>query len=95
MTDTASLSTQTEKVIKDHGIKNIYIVGGEGVVSAAVDAALKADGCTTVRVGGDDRQQTAEKVEAKILEKGGSTDTVFVATGSTAADAISASAWCS
>lgn len=42
-------------------MKNIYIVGGEGVVSAAYEAELKAFG-TITRVFGDSRYDTSVEV---------------------------------
>ncbi len=55
----ASLNN-TQKAILD-SMKNIYIVGGEGAVSAAYEAELKAFGSVT-RVFGDSRYDTSVEV---------------------------------
>ena len=49
------------------GMKNIYIVGGEGAVSAAYEAELKAYGAVT-RVYGDSRYDTSVEVAKTFCE---------------------------
>jgi putative cell wall-binding protein len=72
----------------DKGAKNITIVGGEGVVSAAQEAALKADGHTVTRLAGDNRYETA----AAVIEAAGdaASTTALVSTGVDFPDALAA-----
>lgn len=70
------------------GVKNVFIVGGEGVVSKAVADALVAAGMTPERLAGADRYATALAVANKL----GTTTEVVVAYGEGFADALSISA---
>lgn len=58
------------KVTKDRltklGVKNVDIVGGEGVVSKAVENELKAMGLTVKRIKGEDRYETSVAVANEI-----------------------------
>ena len=66
------------------GMKNIYIVGGEGAVSAAYEAELKAFGNVT-RVYGDSRYDTSVEV-AKVFC--GDADKAVVASGKNFPDGL-------
>ncbi len=50
------------------GAKNVYILGGEGVISKAVEDTMKAKGLTVKRLAGAGRFETAVKI-AEELEK--------------------------
>src|SRR5690606_9882139 len=65
---------------------NIYIVGGTGAVSAAVQAELSGI-ATTTRLGGGTRYDTALAIVNVAFE---SADTAIIATGSGFADALAA-----
>ncbi|KPU43672.1 N-acetylmuramoyl-L-alanine amidase LytC precursor [Oxobacter pfennigii] len=67
------------------GVENVFIVGGEGVVSATVASALTAAGKTVTRLAGASRYETA----LKVAEQVGESDTVVVANGEGFADALS------
>jgi putative cell wall-binding protein/Tol biopolymer transport system component len=66
----------------------IVILGGTASVGTAVQAALEAHGRTVERIGGDDRYE----VSAAIADSFGSADTVYVASGEVAADALTGAA---
>ena len=65
--------------------KRIVVLGGTGVVSAAVEAALKGHAATT-RQAGADRYSTAAKISAEHFGPGAAT--AFVATGADFPDAL-------
>jgi putative cell wall-binding protein len=62
LTSAGSLSPQALSGIEALGIKSVVIVGGPAAVSTAVDASLNADGISTRRIEGSDRDATAELV---------------------------------
>jgi putative cell wall-binding protein len=71
--------------LKDKGVKNVYVVGGESKISAEQVEELEEAGYTVTRVSGEDRFET----NAKILAEGGKgKDTAIVATGFEFADAL-------
>jgi putative cell wall-binding protein len=91
LTTKDTLSTVTANEIKKKGITSITIVGGPAAVSDNVVSSLRAIGVDNVnRVYGDDRRETAENV---YQELGWNYDTVVIATGDKASDAISISPW--
>jgi len=65
--------------------KKIIVLGGTGVVSAAVESALKKHGATT-RQSGSDRYSTAAAISAKHFDAGAAV--AFVATGEDFPDAL-------
>jgi hypothetical protein len=71
-----------------------YLVGGTGVLSTQLEATLKGRGMDVVRLGGDDRYETAVKVAQKIdtLRPAGTPQQVFLASGTDFPDALSAGA---
>jgi len=65
--------------------KKIIVLGGTGVVSRAVESALRKEGATT-RQSGSDRYSTAAAISAKHFDAGA--DVAFVATGEDFPDAL-------
>jgi len=65
--------------------KKIIVLGGTGVVSAAVEATLQKQGATT-RQSGSDRYSTAAAISAKHFQPGAAV--AFVATGEDFPDAL-------
>ncbi|KPU43674.1 N-acetylmuramoyl-L-alanine amidase LytC precursor [Oxobacter pfennigii] len=80
-----SLSAGVLDELNRIGATNVFIVGGEGVVSKNIADALTAAGKTVTRLAGDDRYETSLKVAEQI----GATDTVVVAYGENYPDALS------
>ncbi len=72
----------------------IVVVGGTGVVSAAVKTALEAYAPNVERVSGASRYLTSQAIAQRVLGKGGFTtgQPLWVATGTGYADALSAGA---
>lgn len=66
----------------------VYLLGGTSALSPAVDQAVQALGFRTVRLSGPDRYQTAVAVADAL----GNPRTVFLASGTDFADALSAGA---
>jgi spore germination protein YaaH/putative cell wall-binding protein len=85
MTDTNSLPTETDKILKELQIKKITIAGGSGAVSLAVENSLKNSGYTTERIQGADRYETNVKV---IQNLNFDLTGVFFATGENYPDAL-------
>jgi hypothetical protein len=67
----------------------VYVLGGAGVMSAAIDTRLRQLGYTVVRFGGGNRFQTATIIADQGL---GNPTTVVEATGLTFADALAGGA---
>lgn len=91
-TDAIPASTSLE--LQRLGVKNVWIVGGSGVVSTSVLTQLKAlVGGAVTRVAGSDRYATSASV-AKVVasrEGAGFSRKVFLATGQNYPDALSCS----
>lgn len=80
LTDTNALNSNIASEIARLKAKNIYILGGYGVVSKNVEQQLQTQGYNIVRVAGADRYETAVKVAEKNLEIS-TTDTAYITTG--------------
>lgn len=99
ITEPGGLTAQAASELSRLQVRNVYIVGGEAAVSAAVDGTLASMGITTTRLKGADRQGTSAAVASEILSlvNNKSTaklaDTLFVTTGSDYAGALSISPW--
>ncbi|MBX9472595.1 cell wall-binding repeat-containing protein [Microcella sp.] len=73
----------------------IYIVGGTGVISSAVEAQLALTGADIVRLAGPDRYETGRRVVANAYgletpSDSTAVDVVYIATGRQFPDALSA-----
>jgi putative cell wall-binding protein len=75
-------------------VDTVYLVGGPAVLAPSVEEAYRRAGITDVRrLGGRDRYETAVTVAEAVNElRGGSSHTVFLASGTDFADAVSAGA---
>lgn len=71
----------TPQVIKDEikslGVKNIYIMGGTGVVSKSQENSFKSSGYNVTRIAGSDRYDTACKV-ADVLNSKSKVKAVYI-----------------
>lgn len=89
LTAPSALNQDTLKELKRLGVKHLFIAGGTGAVSQAVEDALKAGGIAAIeRIYGNDRYDTS----VKIAEKLGASSRAVLATGSDFPDALSISA---
>ena len=87
LTQSDTLSPSTLNELKRLKVKHIYIVGGQGVVSKAVEDSIKAEITTDVqRLAGQNRYETA----VKVAEKLGTPSKIVLASGAGYADALSA-----
>ncbi|MGN6130764.1 MAG: cell wall-binding repeat-containing protein [Nocardioidaceae bacterium] len=86
LTKTNNLPDYTKQQLADAKVKNVWIVGGEGVVSAAQEQQLKDLGYTVNRVAGHDRFAT----DAQAIALGGAAkrNVAVVATGFDFPDAL-------
>ncbi|MDW8801809.1 cell wall-binding repeat-containing protein [Clostridium sp. A1-XYC3] len=62
LTEKDSINATTKKALSDWKIKNIYIAGGNGVVSENVEQELNDMDVTVTRLGGVDRYDTSQKI---------------------------------
>lgn len=102
LTRSDKLSPATKNTILTHNVKRVYIIGGEGAVSASVEAEIEAlsigansgnDNVEVVRISGDDRYETNEAVNRYEDDQtgeiaGGARDTVLLASGLGFGDAL-------
>lgn len=87
LTQKDTLNQNTINELKRLKVKQVYIVGGQGVVSSAIESKIKAEiGSTVERLWGQNRYETA----VKVAEKLGTVTNVVLASGEGYADALSA-----
>jgi putative cell wall-binding protein len=79
------LSVDAENQLKKTGVKNVFLIGGEGVVSKGVEDKLKSMGITCTRIYGEDRYGTSLAIAKYLNPKG----EVAIATGENFPDALS------
>lgn len=83
-----ALPQTTVDTIRDLGVTEVTVVGGEVAVSPEVVEELRGLGVTVDRVSGPDRFATSVAVAERAASAGMSPDDVFVATGLTFPDAL-------
>lgn len=81
------LPEATLQALKDLDAKQVIILGGEGVISEAVEQELKDLGLTSERIGGKNRYETASLVADRLVD---AADHIYLVNGLDFADAISA-----
>lgn len=86
LTEKDSLTAVSDAQIKRLNVKNIYIVGGTGVISTGIETQLKNRGISVTRLGGQDRYETAVKIANEIPLTSGE---IAIAYGFNFADALS------
>lgn len=62
LTDKTNLNVITKNAIKEWNVKTVYIVGGTGVISQGIEDSLKNQGINVIRLGGQNRYETAQKI---------------------------------
>lgn len=80
ITSSQTLNSDIESEISRLKAKNVYILGGNAVVSSNVENQLKSKGYNVVRLSGKDRYETATKIADKALQTK-TTDTAYLVTG--------------
>jgi putative cell wall-binding protein len=91
LTRPKALPEATLAEIQRLGASQVYILGKEGAVSAAIETQLADLGLAVLRIGGDNRYDTAAKI-ARELTPGG-TGTAFVVYGQNFPDALAAASY--
>lgn len=76
--------------MKKLGAKNVYILGGDFVVSGNIEKKLKESGYNVIRLAGQTRFETSVAIAEKLNEISGASSQVFLATGYGYADVLSA-----
>ncbi|MDA8440835.1 MAG: cell wall-binding repeat-containing protein [Peptococcaceae bacterium] len=84
MTPSGSLSSAVLAEISNLQASHVYIIGGDGAVSSAIESVLKSSGLSVTRLGGSDRYATAVDIAQQL----GSAQTVYLAYGYGEPDAI-------
>jgi subtilisin family serine protease len=90
----SGLDQATVDAMREAGVTTAIVVGGEGAVPAAIEREVKERvGCTTERIGGATRYETAVGVATYgVVSAGLSWDKVALATGEEFPDALSGGA---
>ncbi|NMB10290.1 MAG: cell wall-binding repeat-containing protein [Tissierellia bacterium] len=88
LTSKDNIPNETLEEINRLNPTNIYIVGGEGSIHSE---SLKSLDKNLIRISGEDRFETSEKVAEKAIELGLSNDTLIVTGGLSYPDALSSS----
>lgn len=86
LTTQYSLPDATKQALTTLQVKNVIIVGGTGVISSSIDSQLQSMGISVSRVFGNDKYETAIKIDQQISTTPSS---IFVCTGDDYADALS------
>ncbi|MDO8885558.1 SpoIID/LytB domain-containing protein [Candidatus Oleimmundimicrobium sp.] len=90
LTESATLTAETEAEIKRLGATRAIILGGTGAISSTVEQKLSQLGLSVTRISGEDRYDTAAKIALKV---GSPSQTAIIATGENFADALAISSY--
>src|SRR5680860_77737 len=85
LTSGNNLPTITKETLINLQVKNVFIIGGTGVIPSSIDSELQSMRITVTRIAGQDRYETATKVAQQLS----SPTEIFVVTGEDSADALS------
>jgi len=84
LTDASSLTDTTKQKLQDLGVKNMFIIGGVGVVNSGIENTLESMGISVKRIWGQDRYETSVNVAKELSTSKG----VFVVNGEHYEDAL-------
>lgn len=85
LTGKAALNAGTDAELTRLNVKNVYIIGGEGVISKDIQKQIEAKGIICIRIAGKDRYATSVEVAKYFKEF----NEIAVATGRDFPDALS------
>ncbi|MBU3188417.1 cell wall-binding repeat-containing protein [Clostridium bowmanii] len=85
LTEKNTLNEDTKKELLRLGTQSVFIVGGQGVITATVESQLKSLNIKVTRLAGKDRYETA----VKVAEMMGNINKVILAIGENFPDALS------
>lgn len=93
LTTTSVLSQEARNELTRISPRTIYIVGGTASISAVAQSQISQalPSANIVRLGGSNRYETSELIANKVVELGGSSQQIFLVTGTNYPDALSAS----
>ncbi|RXM54787.1 hypothetical protein DP134_09775 [Clostridium tetani] len=66
LTNSRVLNVYTSMQLNRLKVKNVYVIGGKGVISQNVEDGIKAKGIKVTRLGGKDRYDTALEIAKKL-----------------------------
>ncbi|NMA58209.1 cell wall-binding repeat-containing protein [Clostridium cochlearium] len=66
LTNSKVLNVYTSMQLNRLKVKNVYVIGGKGVISQNVEDGIKAKGIKVTRLGGKDRYDTALQIAKKL-----------------------------
>ncbi|WP_238884676.1 cell wall-binding repeat-containing protein [Clostridium sp. YIM B02551] len=90
LTETKSIPQSTLNEISRLQAKNVFILGGTGVISSQVENTLKAKNLNVIRLQGNDRFQTTAAIGTEVM-KDNTAKTAVIATGLDYPDTLSIS----
>ena len=85
LTQEDALPAETIDAIKQLKVKNIFVIGGTGVISTTVENKINSMGIKMTRLFGQDRYET----DIKVAEQLGSISEIAIVTGEDFPDALS------
>lgn len=88
LTSKYKLDDQTKNQLSGLQVKQVFIVGGTGVIASNVELAIKGMGIAVVRIAGNDRYETSVLVARALLSQ---TDKAVITNGDNFSDALSIS----
>jgi len=91
LTGKTALNGDTDTEISRLGAKNVFIIGGEGVISNTVRNRLEEKGIKVTRLWGSDRYETSYEVAKYMASNFSINNEMAVATGESFPDALSIS----
>lgn len=87
LTSKYSLNDDIISELERLNVKEVFILGGTGVIASSVDKQLSSDKITPTRIAGATRYETSVKIAQKL----GTCDEIIITTGEDFADALSIS----
>ncbi len=90
LAENTSLKNQSNllNLLKSKGVKNVFLVGGTGVIPSSFESELSAQGISSKRLGGKNRYETSVQISKEV---GNSSGEVAVVSGLDFADGLSIS----
>lgn len=88
----ARVLAEIDRVLPTAGTRRVFVLGGTGAVSRAIEDQLTSRGLTVTRLAGSSRYATAVAVARYLGAGAASPDALFLATGLDFPDALSAGA---
>lgn len=89
LTTSDKLSADASAALTKLSPKNVYVIGGTGSISDAIESGLKGTYSNVVRLGGKDRYDTNLAVAQKLVDLGVSKDNIIAVAGTGFSDALS------